>query len=787
MKVAFTYNLRLADVRETEKEAEYDSAETVNAIAQALEAAGHEVEKIEVSSPASNLLERLEAIDPDIVFNTAEGDRGRMREAFYPALFEELGIPFTGSDAYTNAITLDKWLTKLMLQRAGVETARGMLVTVRNYELIVERGAGLAFPVIVKPNHEGSSKGIYNGALGSSVIREAKDLPATLKSALRAYPDGVLVEEYIDGIDVAVGFIEGVGHDDGLLTPVELVYAERETGERGFHIYDYRLKNLEPGKVQYRCPANLPRDVAARLRQISHEVLRTIGLHDMARMDFRVTPEGRIYLLEVNALPQLAQNSSLFAATAQVGLTYQGSIAAILNSAAMRAGLATASQLGVTRTRKTQPIRVGFTYNVKRVADGDDEAEWDPPETIIAIANALARQGHIVVHLEATPDLPRVLAEADVDLIFNIAEGVEGRNREAQVPALCELLGIPYTGSDSATLAIALDKALGKKVLLQHDILTPKFQVMESPRERLDAEMRFPLIVKPNAEGSSKGIGSTSVVDNEEELREKVKELIERYRQPALVEEYIAGREFTVGLLGDKRPRVLPPMEIKFKKAENTRPVYDFAVKQEWEEYVYYECPAKLTEAEQKAMEKIARATFWALDCRDVARVDMRMDADGRIYVLEVNPLPGLTPDYSDLVLIAKACGMEYDQLIAEIMTGGLRRLREKRREERELEREREAQKTDKPRDDKRADGKRKLERNGNGNGNGYETRNGESRNGSEPRESRNGDVVAAPVRIKRERSEPTPATERAKSEPGDTRERAKSEPGDPAVPTTTN
>src|SRR5439155_5323912 len=160
-----------------------------------------------------------------------------------------------------------------------------------------------------------------------------------------------------------------------------------------------------------------------------------------------------------------------------------------------------------------------------------------------------------------------------------------------------------------------------------------------------------------------------------------------------LVEEYIAGREFTVGLLGDKRPRVLPPMEICFKKKDNARPVYDYAVKQEWEQHVYYECPAKLTESEQKAMEKIARATFWALDCRDVARVDMRMDGDGRIYVLEVNPLPGLTPDYSDLVLIAKAVGMEYDQLIAEIMTGGLRRMRDKRREERELEREREAQK----------------------------------------------------------------------------------------------
>jgi D-alanine-D-alanine ligase len=280
--------------------------------------------------------------------------------------------------------------------------------------------------------------------------------------------------------------------------------------------------------------------------------------------------------------------------------------------------------------------------------------------------------------------------------------------------------------------------------------LTPKFCVMESHRERLSPDMKFPMIVKPNAEGSSKGIGSTSVVDNEEELRDKVKELIERYRQPALVEEYIAGREFTVGLLVDKRPRVLPPMEIKFKQADDTRPVYDYAVKQEWEKYVYYECPAKLSESEQKAMEKIARATFWALDCRDVARVDMRMDAEGRIYVLEVNPLPGLTPDYSDLVLIAKACGMEYDQLIAEIMTGGLRRMRDKRREERELEREREAQKgpdKDKKSDDKKSDDKAKRQ---------------------PPKPpvvvASNGD--AAPMRVKREKSDPVTKTEAVEGAP---------------------
>jgi D-alanine-D-alanine ligase len=273
--------------------------------------------------------------------------------------------------------------------------------------------------------------------------------------------------------------------------------------------------------------------------------------------------------------------------------------------------------------------------------------------------------------------------DSPVDLVFNIAEGVSGRNREAAVPALCELMGIPYTGSDAATLSIALDKALSKRVLRQHGISTPEFQVMETGRERLSPKMKFPLIVKPNQEGSSKGVSAhASVVDDEESLRAVVRELLDKYRQPALIEYYISGREFTVGLLGDKRPRVLPPMEIIFRDKANPRPVYDYQIKQEWEKHVYYQCPAKLTPAELKSMERVARETFVALDCRDVARVDLRMDDTGEIYVLEVNPLPGLTPGYSDLCLIASAANIDYRSLIGEILAGGLKRMREKRRAE---------------------------------------------------------------------------------------------------------
>jgi D-alanine-D-alanine ligase len=328
-------------------------------------------------------------------------------------------------------------------------------------------------------------------------------------------------------------------------------------------------------------------------------------------------------------------------------------------------------------------VRIGFTYNVKRIdskAGDDAEAEYDAPETIAAISDAIASFGHAVVHLEATPDLPRILAEADVDLVFNIAEGLVGRNREAQVPALCELLGIPYTGSDSATLAIALDKALAKKVFKQHGILTPEFQLFETGRERLLPTLKFPVIVKPNAEGSSKGIAGTSVFDEEAGMRAAVKALIERYRQPALVEQYITGREFTVGLIGEKRPRVLPPMEIVFKDKTKERPVYDFTVKQDFEKHVEYKCPAPLTPTEARAIERAAREVFDALDCRDFARIDIRMNAQGQVYVFEVNPLPGLTPDYSDLVLIGKAVGMDYRTLIGEILAGGLKRMRELKR-----------------------------------------------------------------------------------------------------------
>src|SRR3954462_3963183 len=229
MRIAFTHNLRLSD---SEDEAEFDSAETVDAIAAGLRAGGHEVEKIEVTGPASRLAERIESFSPDLIFNTAEGRRGRAREAFYPALFEELGFPYTGSDAYVLTVTLDKWMTKLVLAAQGIDTPRARLVVPDDLRRMREIGVqGPAFPVIVKPNYEGSSKGIGDDA----IARDPRALSEMLPRALRRYPHGVIVEEVIAGADVTVPFIEGLG-DEGVLLPVD--YMIEPAARSRFNIYD---------------------------------------------------------------------------------------------------------------------------------------------------------------------------------------------------------------------------------------------------------------------------------------------------------------------------------------------------------------------------------------------------------------------------------------------------------------------------------------------------------------------------------------------------------------------
>ena len=318
-------------------------------------------------------------------------------------------------------------------------------------------------------------------------------------------------------------------------------------------------------------------------------------------------------------------------------------------------------------------MRVGFVYNVRRAGAGEDEAEFDDPETIKAITDAIAANGHEVIGLEADRRLPTALTAAEVDVVFNMAEGRGQRSREAQVPALLELLCIPYTGSDAVTLGITLDKSLASSLVSARGVATPRGFVMRSTDDSVPSDFPFPAIVKPVHEGSSKGIFSESIVYDEAALRNQAGVIAARYKQPAICEEYVVGREITVGLLGTP-VRVLPPMEVVFLKG-GEHPLYSFDVKKRWREFVRYEVPAALTPEELSAVEHASLTAFEALGCRDVARIDFRLDGDGTPYFLECNPLPGLGPGVGDLTIIAEGAGLSFEELIGEILAGALERL----------------------------------------------------------------------------------------------------------------
>ena len=698
MKIAFTHNLQLSD---SEDEAEFDSPETVGAITRALRALGHQVEPVEVSGPASRLVARLEALAPDLVFNTAEGSRGRFREAFFPALFDRLGLPFTGSDAYICALTLDKQTTKMLVAAAGVPVARGFFVTRSDDLKRLNVPDDLRFPLIIKPNFEGSSMGITQ----ESIVATPEELHVRLEQLCARYPVGLLVEEYIVGRDVVVPFLEKASpKTGGVLEPASYHFATPANApERKYDIYDYDLKNVYADAVSIRVPAEISPQIREALLAHSRTVYRTLGVRDAARIDFRVTDAGEVYFIEVNALPSLETGASIYKSAALAGLgSMEAVLGAVVQSAVDRYDL---GHLMPPRksTRPKNRVRVGITFNVRRAqpntngnpngetgagsggarSEGtpvnEDNAEHDSPETIAAVREALESYGHEVVELEATQELPALLPAAGVDVVFNMAEGFVGRSRESQIPALLELLNISYTGSDPTTLSLSLDKALAKRLIAGAGLHTAAFVLMVTGKERLPANLKFPVIAKPVAEGSSKGILEASVIESETALRSIVRDVIQRYRQPVLVEEYLPGREFTVALLGEKRPRVLPIMEVKFQAGAKL-PISSFSSKF-IEQNVTFEVPARVEQGLQKELERVAKAAFMTLGCRDLARIDLRLDQAGNVHFIECNPLPGLSPGFSDFCVIGDAAGMDYRTLVGEILAPALRRMREARKE----------------------------------------------------------------------------------------------------------
>ncbi|OQB20485.1 MAG: D-alanine--D-alanine ligase [Firmicutes bacterium ADurb.Bin182] len=324
------------------------------------------------------------------------------------------------------------------------------------------------------------------------------------------------------------------------------------------------------------------------------------------------------------------------------------------------------------------PLRVGLTYNLKKNVNSDIEdieAEYDSMDTVLAIKNALEQSNCRVELMEATGELLNTLSQSKPDIVFNFAEGISGRGREAQVPAIMNLLRIPFSGSDETTLCIALDKALAKRLVASYHIKTPKYKIVFHENPKPIHNFSLPAIVKPNAEGSSKGISDVAIATGIEELNRLVSRNISIYRQNMLVEEYIEGREYTVALLGnDSDLKVFPPMEIIHRDQSKPFHIYSYSVKQNCMELIKYECPASVDSHTEAEMIHTAKRIYNILGCKDFARIDFRLGNDGKLYFIEINPLPGLAPGYSDYPMIAEACGMEYETLVRKILNSALKR-----------------------------------------------------------------------------------------------------------------
>lgn len=323
---------------------------------------------------------------------------------------------------------------------------------------------------------------------------------------------------------------------------------------------------------------------------------------------------------------------------------------------------------------------VGVMYNLKGESPEEGEppdsgAELDSESTVLAVANALGTYGHEVVLIEGNETAYLRLFNRSVDIIFNMCEGLRGESRESHIPAMLEMLGIPYTGSGVLTLAMTLDKPLTKKVLSFHGVPTAHFKVISSERDLDITGLEFPVFVKPAHEGSSIGISPDSLCENYAQFLNETRRLLQTYRQPVLVEEFLPGREFTVDIIGNEKPHVFPIMEINFAEVpEGHGNIYSRQFKVEWSEDRYYACPADVSRELEQTIVDTALKTYQVLECRDFARVDMRLDRKGIPNVIEVNPLPGMAPGYSDYPRIAEKAGWSYDELVNAILGCALKR-----------------------------------------------------------------------------------------------------------------
>jgi D-alanine-D-alanine ligase len=325
-------------------------------------------------------------------------------------------------------------------------------------------------------------------------------------------------------------------------------------------------------------------------------------------------------------------------------------------------------------------MRVGITFDLRkqyleRGFTEEETAEFDSEATINFLEETIGALGHEVTRIGNIYELTNRLAAGERwDLVFNVAEGLYGRSREAQVPAILEAYNILYTFSDPLTLALSLDKAAAKSVMRDAGIPTPDFFLIKnlSDLDSLPGKLEYPLFIKPVAEGTGKGVTPESIVKGPGELKAYAAALLKRHKQPVLVETYLPGKEFTVGILGtDGKARAVGVLEVEL--LETAEPlVYSYVNKELCEEKVLY----KLVTDEETILEcsEMALRSYLELGCRDAGRVDLKTGADGKLYFLEINPLAGLHPTHSDLPIVCSKVGISYPSLISGIIDSAMER-----------------------------------------------------------------------------------------------------------------
>ncbi|HSP86881.1 MAG TPA: ATP-grasp domain-containing protein [Ignavibacteriaceae bacterium] len=312
----------------------------------------------------------------------------------------------------------------------------------------------------------------------------------------------------------------------------------------------------------------------------------------------------------------------------------------------------------------------------------DTYAEWDTWETINAVKDAIATQ-HNINLVEADENAFEKLRELKPEIVFNIAEGFNGLSREAQIPAILDMLQIPYTGSDPLTLATCLDKARTKEILSYHKIPNAKFLLVDKIEQAEKINFDFPVMVKPVSEGSSKGIFTSSFARNATELKNEIKRILNEYNQPALIEEFLPGKEFTVAIMGNgSEAEVLPIVEIKYTDfPKDFIPIYSYEAK--WildtkeNPLEVFSCPAEINKKLEEKIKSITLKTYNLLRCRDWSRIDVRLDKNGEPNIIEINPLPGILPnpeENSCYPKAARAAGLNYNTMINKVLLAAAKR-----------------------------------------------------------------------------------------------------------------